>query len=105
MPLEFKRGQTFSFTGVLMNGDEVQPIGGWTVQCQLRSINGLSLVQTIAATIIDGPTGVISLFVSATDTAKWKCMPHLLDLKLIDTAGQVIISQTEELIIVERMTQ
>ena len=105
MPFEFKRGQTFSFTGQLKNGDEVQPITDWTVACQLRSINGLSLVQTIAATIVDGPTGIIKLFVSPTDTAKWPCMPHLLDLKLTDENGQIMISQTEELLIVERMTR
>lgn len=105
MPLIFKRGQTFNFAGQMKNAGTPYPLAGSVLSADLRSVSGFSLVQHLSVQILDAPTGRVRIFASPTDTAQWKVAPHLIDLRLQDPAGNVVLSRTHEIIIVDRVTQ
>jgi hypothetical protein len=103
--MDFKRGQTFDFSGQLMNGTVPYPLGGYSLRADLRSRTGFSLVQALTTQIVDAPTAVVRISATAQQTARWKLMPHILDLRLVDGAGNVILSRTEEINVLAQVTQ
>lgn len=103
--LDFKRGQTFDFTGQVLNGTSPFPLANCTLRCDLRTRIGFAFVQALTVQFVNAATGVVRIFAPPAQTARWKVTPHLLDLQLVDGAGNVIISNTEEINVIDRVTQ
>lgn len=101
----FKRGQTFDFSGQITNDSKPYPITGYTLTSDLRRQTGFEFVQHMVCSILDPQTGMIRIYAPATDTAKWLAMPHLLDIRLVDGAGNVLVSNTEEIDVQDTVTQ
>lgn len=100
----FKRGQTFAYAGQVKNNGAVMDFTGWSVSSQIRTNDSLRLVQVMSAAFTDAATGLVKLSAAAVDTAKWPIQTLLMDIRLEDPAGQVVISDTIEIAVVERIT-
>jgi hypothetical protein len=105
MAVSFKRGQTFSFSGSITNNGAAWPIDGYTLEADIRNQTNFEFVQSLTCTILDAATGKISISAIPTDTIKWLVMPHLMDVRLTDTAGNVLISNTIEIDVLDACTQ
>lgn len=101
---EFKRGQTFAYAGQIKNNGAVMPFVGWSISAQLRTNYGMRLVQTFAASFLDPETGTVAITATDEETALWPMQLLLMDVRLEDPAGQVAISNTIEIAVVERIT-
>lgn len=104
-PFQFKRGATFDFSGRVKDGAAAYPLTGHSLFADLRTRNGFTFVQKLNVEILDPAAGLVRLWAPAKDTAKWKVMPHLVDLRLVDGADNVLISNTIEVDITDRVTQ
>lgn len=106
MTVQFKRGQTFDFSGQVLNkGTEPYPLVGYLLSADIRQQTNFAFVQHMVCSILDPDTGMIRVYAPAEDTAKWLAMPHLLDIRLVDGAGNVLISNTEEINVLDTVTQ
>jgi hypothetical protein len=103
--VKFKRGQTFDFSGQITNKGEPYPIAGYILAADLRTKTNFEFVQHMICSILDPATGMIRIYAPTTDTTKWKVMPHLMDIRLTDGAGNVLISNTEEIDVLDTVTQ
>lgn len=101
----FKRGQTFDFSGQITNKGAPYPIAGYTLAADLRRQTNFTFVQHMVCSILDPATGMIRIYAPASDSKLWLAMPHLLDIRLTDGAGNVLISNTEEIDVLDTITQ
>jgi hypothetical protein len=102
MPLELKKGDTFSLSGPvsLQNGaGEPIDLSGWTVTCQVRFPEDESRA-TIAVSWL-GPT-TIRLF--SNDTGKWLVGTAHIDLQFTSPEGIKVSTKTEKIRILEDVT-
>lgn len=104
MTTAFKRGQTFAYAGQVLDGGNVADFTGWLISSQLRTSGSRDLVQTLDASFVDAATGVVSLKATAAQTAAWPVELLVMDIRLQDPAGQVVISETVTINVVERVT-
>lgn len=100
----FKRGQTFAYVGQVKNNGSAMSLAGWSVAAQLRTKYGMSLVQALAASVLDASSGLVRIAAQAEETARWPLQALLLDIRLADPVGQVVISNTIEVVVVEQIT-
>jgi hypothetical protein len=102
--LIFKRGDTFSYAGLLPDG--FLPSLGWTVKSQLRATNGSA--YPLAATLDpDGSTYMLRLTADNTVTAGWP-LGHLVgDVEFTSTNLPPIVVSSADFIVqvVEDRTQ
>jgi hypothetical protein len=103
--IRFKRGQTFDFSGQLTNKGVAYPLDGCTLSADLRSRTNFAFVQHMTCSITDLTTSLVNIYASAADTAKWLAMPHLLDVRLVNPAGKVLISNTVEIDVLDTVTE
>lgn len=101
----FKRGQTFDFSGQITNKGEPYKINGYTLEADIRRQTNFEFVQHMICSILDQATGMVRIFAPSLDTKLWLAMPHLLDIRLTDGAGNVLISNTEEIDVLDTVTQ
>lgn len=104
-PFQFKRGASFDFSGQVKDGAAAYSLANCSLSADLRTRNGFAFVQKLNVEIKDPESGLVRLWAPAKDTAKWKVMPHLIDLRLVDGADNVLISNTIEVDITDRVTQ
>jgi hypothetical protein len=104
MPILFKRGQTFDFTGQLTSKGAPYPLAGCTLYADIRTQPNFAFVQHMTCTILDLTTSLVQIYAAAADTAKWLAMPHLLDVRLVNAAGKVLISNTVEIDVLDTVT-
>lgn len=104
MTTDFKRGQTFSYAGQVLNEGQVTDFTGWSISSQLRTCGRRELVQALTASFLDPSTGLVSLKATAEQTTVWPLDLLMLDIRLQDPAGQVVISDTVMISVVERVT-
>ncbi|MFP3556429.1 hypothetical protein SB861_37800 [Paraburkholderia sp. SIMBA_049] len=105
MAVNFKRGQTFDFSGQVMNKGAPYPLSGYTLEADIRTQANFAFVQHMICSILDATTGMIRVYAPSDDTKKWLAMPHLIDIRLKDGAGNVLISNTEEIDVQDTVTQ
>ena len=101
---EFKRGQTFAYAGQIKNNGAAMSFAGWSISAQLRTNDSLRLVQTLAASFVDPSIGAVLISATDSETANWPIQTLLMDIRVVDPTGQVAISNTIEIAVVERMT-
>lgn len=104
MTTDFKRGQTFNRAAQILNDGQAMDFTGWAIAAQLRTSLRGELVQGLAASFVDASTGAVLLAASAEQTAAWPLELLVLDVRLQDPAGQVVISDTVTINVVERVT-
>lgn len=104
MTTDFKRGQTFAYAGQILNNGEVMDFTGWSISAQLRTSGTRKLVQALSATFVDAATGVVSLSATAEETTDWPLQLLVMDVRLQDPGGNVVLSDTSTINIVERIT-
>lgn len=103
--IRFKRGQTFNFTGQLTNNAQPYPLDGCMLAADIRQQVNFEFVQHLTCTITDPVKGVITISAPSTDTEKWLAMPHLMDVRLVNAAGQTLISNTVEIEVLDTVTE
>ncbi|WP_342049866.1 MULTISPECIES: hypothetical protein [unclassified Cupriavidus] len=104
MTTDFKRGQTFAYAGQVRNNGQTMDFTGWSISSQLRTAKSSYLVEDLSAAFVDAATGAVSLSATAAQTSLWPLQPLVLDIRLQDPAGQVVISETVTINVVERVT-
>lgn len=104
MTTDFKRGQTFAYAGQVRNDGQVMDFSGWAISSQLRTSGRRELVQALDASFLDPVTGLVSLKATAAQTAVWPLSLLVMDIRLQDPAGQVVISETLSINVVECVT-
>lgn len=102
--LRLKRGDTV-LLAFEAKTDEGLPLDltGYTVTSQVRSPQG-ALVDGLDVVIVDAPAGELTLGVTAAATAAWPLGKLVCDLRL-DLAGDVVHSETFEVIVIEAVTR
>ena len=103
--IKFKRGATFDFSGQVKDKGVPFPLTNCTILADLRSKNGFAKVQALHVTILDAATGKVRLFAPPAETAQWKPIVHELDIRLVDGGGNVLLSNTLAIDVLERVTQ
>lgn len=103
--VRFKRGQTFDFTGQLTNKGAPYPLTGCTLYADIRSRVNFEFVQHLTCTVTDLTNSLVQIYAAAADTAKWLAMPHLVDIRLLDPAGNTLISNTVEIFVLDTVTE
>lgn len=101
---QFKRGQTFSYAGQILNNGAVMSFAGWQISAQLRSNYGRQLVQQLTTRFVDPGTGLVEISATDEQTAAWPVQILVMDVRLEDAAGQVVLSDTLVINVVERVT-
>lgn len=104
MTTDFKRGQDFAYAGQILNDGAVMDFTGWGITVQLRTALTRELVQDLTAVFVDASTGLVSLSATATQSAIWPLELLVMDVRLQSPAGQVTLSNTEAINVVERVT-
>ena len=110
--VRFKRGGTFQFAGQVTVNGAVQDMTGWTITSQLRRYDQDAqtsqqvgdLISAIPASFTDAVNAVMVLG-SNMDTSAWPLGPAIIDLVFTAPGGNRIITNSEEVLIVERATQ
>lgn len=103
--LLFKQGETFNFTGAVLNKRDATPIDtlGMTVRSQIRRANSeRDLIADLACSWLDG--AVVSIHFNG-DTTIWPCGNALWDVQLIDQSGQVRVTDSVEMVIERYVTR
>lgn len=104
--IRFKQGQTFDFTGQLVNNGLPYPLANCTLYADIRSIPNFEFVQHMRCTILDPVKGQVQIWAAPTDTAKWLAMPHLIDVRLVrNDTGKVLISNSVEIDVLDTVTE
>ena len=103
--VRFKRGQTFDFAGQLTNGGVPYPLAGCTLYCDIRSRPYFAFVQHLVVTVLNEATALVQLYALASDTAKWQVMPHVIDIRLVDSTGETLISNTIEFDVLDTVSE
>lgn len=104
MTTDFKRGQTFDCAGQLLNDGQVMSFVGWSIAAQLRTSLRRELVPGLTVSFVDAATGMVQLAAADEQTAGWPLGLLVLDIRLEDPAGQVVLSDTVTINVVERVT-
>lgn len=105
MPVLFKRGQTFDFSGQLTSKGVPYPLDGCVLSADIRTQPNFAFVQHMTCSVLDLTTSLVRIYAEDTDTAKWLAMPHLLDIRLVNAAGKVLISNTVEIDVLDTVTE
>jgi hypothetical protein len=101
--MDFKRGATFCLSGSVKNNGQVLDITGYTIQSKIKSKCSGAVFCTLGCSVIDASTGQISLS-SPNDTDDWPIGIALMDVRVRTPAGQVIMSHTQEINIIDNVT-
>jgi hypothetical protein len=104
MTTDFKRGQDFAYAGQIVNSGSVMDFTGWSIASQLRTALTGALVQDLSAEFVDAATGLVLLSASAQQSNVWPLELLVMDIRLQSPAGQVVLSNTETINVVERVT-
>lgn len=78
---------------------------GWQIRCDLRNSLGMNVIQPLTAVFTNAATGVIRLTATAVETVVWSKSLLALDIRLTNPNGVVVISETVNINVVERITQ
>jgi hypothetical protein len=103
--VRFKRGQTFDFVGQLTNKGLPYPLAGCTLYADIRSVPNFEFIQHMTCSVVDPVTSLVRIYAVNTDTAKWLAMPHVIDVRLVNAAGKVLISNTVEIDVLDTVTE
>ncbi|PZP06400.1 MAG: hypothetical protein DI607_14380 [Sphingomonas hengshuiensis] len=87
--VEFVRGSTWDFAGLLSDVDGPIDLTGATVISQIRDPNGV-LIDTLEGAVEDAANGVLSTYRAAAATAGWKLGTAETDVRVILASGVVI---------------
>ncbi|MGH8431019.1 MAG: hypothetical protein ACREUF_11520 [Solimonas sp.] len=102
---DFKRGDTWEFTGPLdFTPTNPANLTGWTIKSQGRKDDG-TLVQEFQVEITDSVNRVIRHYAPATSTMVWPIGQMLIDVECIDPDGRVISTRTTKVQIVVDITR
>ena len=110
--VRFKRGSTFQFAGPVTVNGVVQDMTGWAITSQLRRLDQDAptdaqvgeLIADIPATFTDPVTAMMVLG-NTQDTSAWPLGPAIIDMVFTASGGNKIITNSVEILIVERATQ
>lgn len=103
--IRFKRGQTFDFTGQLTSKGVPFPLAGCTLFADIRSRPYFAFVQHMTCSVVDLTTSLVTIFATPGDTAKWLAMPHVIDVRLVNAVGKVLISNSVEIDVLDTVTE
>lgn len=102
--LRIKRGDTLSLAFAAKTDEgTVQDLTGYAVTSQVRAPQG-ALVADLDVVIVDAVAGELTLGATAAATAAWPLGKLICDLRL-DLAGDVVHSETFEVIVIEAVTR
>lgn len=102
---QHKRGASFDVSGqinVQDNGSPLLDLTGWTGSCELRTPSG-KFIADLGFAWIDATQRLCRLHADSTST--WPLGLAVLDIKLINAAGQSVITDTAQLNIIKGVTQ
>lgn len=105
--MEFKRGDTFDFTGEVsvqygLDGAEAN-LTGWSASSQLRDA-GDSMIADLRVEIVDGPARLIRLFFDG-ETSDWPLGCAQTDIRFVTPDGTIVSTGVSEFEIVQRPTR
>ena len=108
-PLEFVRGSTFDMSGAATLNGAAYDFTGWQVPtCQVRQLDASgkesALVDTLTYEWVNAATGLLRIHSTAT-TAAWLLGAAVLDVRFVDTLGNIVQTSKSELSIVEASTR
>ena len=88
------QGETWDLVLTVMDpDDQVNPLDltGWAARCQFRqTIASSTVIASPTAVVTDGPNGVVSLSLTATQTAAITATTMYYDVEVESAAGRVI---------------
>lgn len=105
MANQFKRGNTFDFSGevnVTDDGVAVTDLTGWTGECQIRTVRD-TLVAELDFSWLSAANRLCRVR-STGSTAAWTLGRAIIDIKLTSPAGDVISTDTDVITIVDGAT-
>lgn len=109
--LKFKRGSSFLFAGQILLNGQVADMTGWALRSQLRGVVSSPQGDVIGETIAEIPVswsnasqGLVVLG-DDSDTSEWPVGNAVIDIEASAPSGSKVITQTEKVQIVERVTR
>lgn len=108
-PLQFTRGATFDFSGAATLNGVTQNFTGWpSPTCQIRKLDSTGNPSTLVADLtcewLNAATGLLRIY-STASTAAWALGMAAMDVRFVDTLGNVTQTSLSELEIVEAATR
>jgi len=111
--MKFKRGSSFMFAGALPINGAIIDMTGWGIECEIRqqTSNGTAdggvgfAIAELPAIWLDPVLAVCQIGDLSVVTYGWPVGPAVIDIKLTTPAGAVVISDSEEIMIVDRVTR
>lgn len=104
--MRHRAGDTWSFVGIVtindVCGNKID-LSGWKIYSQLRSMPGLSLVDTAVCEWIDVSTGAFSH--RCKNTSAWPIGPVCMDIVLVSPNGELISTDSEKIDVVAGVTR
>jgi len=105
--MEFKRGDSFDFSGPVTiknaDGAEVTDLTGWTATSQIRDKDG-ELISDLEVTITDPATRKIRVRATGS-TSDWTLGRAFTDIQFLSPDGIISSTQTREFEITEGPTR
>lgn len=106
-PIEFKRGQTFSYVFTLPAKFDPGFFADWAVSSQIRKFRNTTpngLIADINTSWINGPYAN-TLLLFHQDTEDWPLGPLELDVRFESPSGHVITTKSLPFMIVHEITK
>ena len=106
MIYEHKRGATLELSGqILPVGDTPTPnFTGWTGTAQIRTLAD-NLISNLEFTWLNQSTGLVRIRCDESLTATWALGVAELDVRLKSNADDVVITTTQQMMIVKEITR
>ena len=106
--LDFVRGATFDMSGAALDDGVAYDFTGWTFTCQVRKLDTSgkpgALIADLTCEWLNAATGLLRIH-STTSTAAWLLGKAVLDVRFVDTLGNIVQSGKMELLITEAVTR
>ncbi len=106
---EFTRGATFDLSGAATLNGVAFDFTGWPAPtCQVRKLDAsgkpAALIADLTCIWLSAATGLLRIH-SATTTAAWLLGGAVLDVRFVDSLGNVVQTSKSELSILEAATR
>ena len=107
--MQFTRGATFDMSGAATLNGVAYDFTGWPAPtCQVRKLdasgNPSTLLADLTCTWVNAATGLLRIY-SAESTAAWALGRAAIDVRFVDSLGNVVQTTRSEILIVEAVTR
>ena len=104
--ITFKRGDTFSMTGVVKVAGVVQDMTGWTIKSQIRKrkvTEASGLISELVCAWVSPELG--ALIISDATTSDWPACDAEIDIRVTSPTGDKTTTSTAQITIAEAVTR